>query len=101
MARDFADWVDAEPAFERLAPQPFSVICFRARPAGLEGEELDRFNMELMEHINASGEIFMSHTKLDDGVSLRVAIGNLATVETDVDRCRQLLTEGFECLSNR
>ena len=101
MARTFADWVDADPRFERLAPQPFSVICFRARPMGLEGDELDHFNMELMEHINDSGEIFLSHTKLDDGVSLRVAIGNLATVETDVDRCRELLAEGFECLSNR
>ena len=38
MARDFANWVDAEPGFERLAPRPFSVVCFRARPEGLEGE---------------------------------------------------------------
>jgi aromatic-L-amino-acid decarboxylase len=101
MAQSFAAWVDAEPGFERLAPAPFSVVCFRARPAGLEGEALDRFNMELMEHVNASGEIFLSHTKLDDGVSLRVALGNLATVESDVDRCRELLTEGLACLSNR
>jgi aromatic-L-amino-acid decarboxylase len=101
MAQSFADWVDASPDFERVAPTPFSVVCFRARPQGLEGAELDRFNMELMEHVNASGEIYFSHTKLDDRVSLRVAIGNLATVETDVERCRRLLTEGLSCLSNR
>ena len=101
MAKSFADWVDGEPAFERLAPTPFSVVCFRARPEGVEGEALDRFNMELMERVNASGEIFLSHTRLDDGISLRVAIGNLGTVESDVDRCRQLLTEGLTCLSNR
>jgi len=101
MAQSFADWIDTDPGFERLAPAPFSVVCFRARPSGLEGEALDRFNMELMEHVNASGEIFLSHTKLDDGVSLRVAIGNLATVESDVDRCRGLLAEGLACLSNR
>jgi aromatic-L-amino-acid decarboxylase len=101
MARDFADWIDGEPGFERLAPVPFSVVCFRARPQGLEGEELDRFNMELMEHVNASGEVFLSHTKLDDGISLRVAIGNLGTVESDVDRCRELLQEGMACLSTR
>ncbi len=99
MARDFADWIDGEPGFERLAPVPFSVICFRARPQGLEGEELDVFNMELMEHVNASGEVFLSHTKLDDGVALRVAIGNLGTVESDVDRCRELLKDGMACLS--
>ena len=99
MAHDFADWIDGEPGFERMAPVPFSVVCFRARPQGLGGEELDRFNMELMEHVNASGEVFLSHTKLDDGVALRVAIGNLGTVESDVDRCRQLLQEGMACLS--
>jgi aromatic-L-amino-acid decarboxylase len=99
MARGFADWIDGEPGFERLAPVPFSVVCFRARPGGLEGEELDRFNMELMEHVNASGEVFLSHTKLDDGISLRVAIGNLGTVESDVDRCRELLRDGMACLS--
>jgi len=101
MARSFAGWVEDHPQFERLAPTPFSVVCFRARPQGLEGEALDRFNMELMEHVNASGEIFLSHTKLDDGISLRVAIGNLATVDSDVNRCRELLSEGLSCLSNR
>jgi len=101
MAADFAAWVDAAPNFERLAPAPFSVVCFRARPAGVDGEALDRLNMELMERVNASGEVFLSHTKLDGRVSLRVAIGNLATVESDLERCRQLLEEGLECLSNR
>jgi len=101
MARDFAEWIDAEPNFERLAPRPFSVVCFRARPHGLEGDALDEFNMELLEHINASGDVFLSHTKLDDGIALRVAIGNLGTVETDVARCQELLSEGFAWLSNR
>jgi aromatic-L-amino-acid decarboxylase len=101
MAKSFADWVDAEPDFERLAPRPFSVVCFRARPEGVDGDDLDRFNMELMEHVNAAGDIFLSHTKLEGVVALRVAIGNLATVETDVDRCRELLKEGLQCLSNR
>ncbi len=101
MAAEFARWVDAEPAFERMAPRPFSVVCFRARPQGLEGDALDAFNMELLERVNASGEVFLSHTKLDDGVALRLAIGNLGTVETDVARCRELLAEGLQCLSSR
>jgi aromatic-L-amino-acid decarboxylase len=101
MAAEFARWIDDDPGFERLAPRPFSVICFRARPDGMTGEELDRFNMELMEHVNTSGEIFLSHTKLDDGIALRVAIGNLGTVEKDVERCKALLSEGSECLSSR
>ena len=100
LARAFADWVDAGPTFERLAPVPFSVVCFRARPPGVDDPEaLDRFNMELLEHVNASGEIFLSHTRLDDGIALRVAIGNLGTTQVDLDRCRELLTEGVQCLS--
>jgi hypothetical protein len=57
--------------------------------------------MELLDHVNSSGEIFLSHTRLDDGIALRVAIGNLGTVETDVARCRELLIEGVECLCRR
>jgi aromatic-L-amino-acid decarboxylase len=91
LARDFADWVDGQPGFERMAPAPFSVVCFRARPPGLEGEALDHLNMELLDRINGSGEIYLSHTRLDDGIALRVAIGNLGTTAEDVARCRDLL----------
>jgi len=101
LARRFADWIDGDEGFERMAPAPFSVVCFRARPRGVDGERLDRFNMELLEHVNASGEVFLSHTRLDDGIALRVAVGNLGTTQADVDRCRALLAEGVQCLVNR
>jgi aromatic-L-amino-acid decarboxylase len=101
MARDFASWVDGQPELERLAPAPFSVVCFRAHPEGVDDpEKLDRLNMELLEKVNEAGDVYLSHTRLDDGVSLRVAIGNLATTGRDMDRCRELLKEGLACLSN-
>jgi aromatic-L-amino-acid decarboxylase len=96
LAQGFAAFVDRERAFERMAPAPFSVVCFRARPGGLEGADLDGFNLRLLERINASGEVFLSHTRLDGGIALRVAIGNLGTTEADVERCQQLLLEGVE-----
>jgi aromatic-L-amino-acid decarboxylase len=99
LARDFADWVDGQPGFERMAPAPFSVVCFRARPPGLEGEPLDHFNLELLDRVNASGEIYLSHTRLDDGIALRVAIGNLGTTAEDVARCQRLLTEELQAFS--
>jgi len=102
LAAELAGWIDEESEFERLAPTDFSVVCFRANPTGIDdSEDLDRLNMELMERVNASGEVFLSHTRLDQGIALRVAIGNLGTTRADVERCFSLLREGLTCLSNR
>ncbi len=101
LAQDFARWIDEQPELERTAPAPFSVVCFRPAPEGIEpGEALDRYTMRLMEEINASGEIYLSHTRLDDGIALRVAVGNLGTGDADLGRCRKLILKGMQCLSN-
>ncbi len=100
MARGFARWVDAHPRLKRTAPTPFSVVCFRAAGgAAGDGEDADRFNLELMERINASGEVYLSHTRLEDRISLRVAIGNLRTTPADVDRLKGLIDRELECRS--
>jgi aromatic-L-amino-acid decarboxylase len=102
LAGGFADWVDRHPRLERLAPAPFSVVCFRARGRDGDGPAaVDRLNMELMERVNASGEVYLSHTRLDPGIALRVAIGNLGTDETDLARCRELIEKELECLCRR
>jgi len=94
LARELAAWIDDEPLFERLAPVPFSVVCFRVRPPGVtDADQLDRLNLDLLERVNASGEVFLSHTRLDAGIALRVAIGNLGTTTRDVERCRALLRQ--------
>jgi aromatic-L-amino-acid/L-tryptophan decarboxylase len=86
LARLFASWVDASGTFERTAPVPFSVVCFRARGT-------DELNAQLLERLNASGEIFLSHTKLDGRYTLRLAIGNLRTTERHIARAWQLLQQ--------
>lgn len=97
LAQLFAGWVDADPDFERLAPTPFSVVCFRARPRGREWSEaeLEGLNQRLLDAMNASGEVFLSHTKLNGRFTLRLAVGNLRTEERHVARAwalaRQLL----------
>jgi aromatic-L-amino-acid decarboxylase len=95
LARLFADWIDADPDFERLAPAPFSVVCFRAHPREHEmsGDELNRFNEQLLRAVNDSGEVFLSHTTLHGAVALRLAIGHLRTAEPHVARAWQLLRE--------
>ena len=94
LARQFCAWVDSSPVFERLAPTPFSTICFRAHPQGIDDEVvLDRLNAEIMEAANTSGKIYISHTRLKGKFALRLAIGNLRTTEKHVADAWQLLQE--------
>lgn len=94
LGQAFAAWVDASPHFERLAPTPFSTVCFRAHPPSLDDEAaLNRLNEALLEAVNQTGEVFMSHTKLGEKYTLRLAIGNIRTEERHVARAWALLQE--------
>jgi aromatic-L-amino-acid decarboxylase len=93
LARLFASWVDASDAFERAAPAPFSVVCFRARARTGGEPAAERLNERLLDAVNATGEIFISHTRLDGRFVLRLAIGNLHTTEAHVRRAWALLQE--------
>jgi aromatic-L-amino-acid/L-tryptophan decarboxylase len=84
LAELFEGWVRDEPGWELCAPRPFSVVCFRR-------EGSDEENERLLAAANASGEIFISHTKLDDRYVLRMAIGNARTTEADVQRAWDVL----------
>ena len=77
LAALFEGWVRDEPGWELTAPRPFSLVCFR-----LDGS--DEANEALLERANATGDIFVSHTRLDGRYSLRLAIGNARTTEADV-----------------
>jgi aromatic-L-amino-acid decarboxylase len=91
LAKQFAARVDDHPDFERMAPVPFSLVCFRYRPPGVEPARLDSLNEMLLNAINASGEFFLSHTKLRGQFVIRVAIGNIHTAGRHVDRLWELL----------
>jgi aromatic-L-amino-acid/L-tryptophan decarboxylase len=77
LAELFEGWVRAEPGWELAAPRPFSLVCFRR-----EGSDEDI--EALLERVNASGEVFLSHTKLDGRYALRLAVGSARTTEADV-----------------
>jgi len=95
LAQLFAGWVDASDAFERLAPVPFSVVCFRACPAELADDRaaLDDLNAHLLDGVNATGDVFLSHTRLDGRFVLRLAVGHIRTTERHVARAWELLQE--------
>lgn len=94
LASVFTALVDEHPDFERLAPQTFSVVVFRHRPSGVRTEAaIDAANARILERVNASGEIFISHTKAKGRYALRLAIGNLRTTELHVLRAWELIRE--------
>lgn len=94
LAQEFAAWVDASQDFERLAPTPFSTVCFRFHPQGFSNEtELNRLNEALLEAVNATGQVYLSHTKLNGRYTLRLAIGNLRTTEAHVARAWELVQQ--------
>jgi aromatic-L-amino-acid decarboxylase len=84
LAQLFADWVDADPDWELVAPQRFSLVVFRRNGS-------DDQNEAVLERANASGEMFLSHTKLNGRYVLRLAIGNAHTTEDDVRRAWEVL----------
>ena len=86
LAELFEGWVREEPDWELCAPRPFSVVCFRK-------EGSDEENEVILERVNASGEIFISHTKLNGRYVLRLAVGNERTTEEDVRRAWDVLRD--------
>ena len=90
-AQWLAAQIDAEPGWERLAPVPFSTVCFRHVPAGRA--DLEAHNAALLEAVNATGAAFLSHTKLNGHYAIRVAIGNQATTHEHVARLWALLRQ--------
>jgi aromatic-L-amino-acid decarboxylase len=71
-----------------MALVPFSTVCFRAKAD-------DAINQRIIDHVNATGKIFVSHTKLNDKLTIRLAIGNLRTTEEHVRMAWELIVEAY------
>ncbi len=110
-----AKWVDEDPDFERLAPTPFSTVCFRACPQDLATQlqsaesartkqveaYLDQLNEEIIDAVNATGEVFLSPARLHDRLTIRMAIGNIRSNETIIKRAWELLTQSAQQIDAR
>jgi aromatic-L-amino-acid decarboxylase len=82
LAQRFADWVRADDRFDVVAPHPFSLVCFTMR---------DGDNEELLRRINATGQTYLTHTKLGNNYVLRLAIGSPQTEERHVSATWKLI----------
>ncbi|HEY0614409.1 MAG TPA: pyridoxal-dependent decarboxylase [Candidatus Elarobacter sp.] len=93
LAQELASWIAAEPGWTIAAPHPLSVVCFRYTGADDEGDPGpgDAANAAIMDAVNATGEVYLSSTRLHGRVVLRIAIGNERTTAGDVRLAWDLL----------
>jgi aromatic-L-amino-acid decarboxylase len=77
LAQHFAEWVRASDDFELAAPAPLNLVCFRHRGG-------DAINQALLERLNSSGALYLTHTKLNGKITLRMSIGQTQTEERHV-----------------
>ncbi len=92
LAERFESWIAEAPEWELCAPRRFSVVCFRLRGS-------DERNAQLLERVNAGGEIFISHANLNNRYVLRLAVGQMNTRVEDVRRAWDVLRREAEALS--
>jgi aromatic-L-amino-acid decarboxylase len=86
LAQEFAGWVEADPDFDLAAPVPLSLVCFRRRGG-------DEANQRLLDRLNASGRLYLTHTRLDGKLTLRLSIGQRSTGRRHVESAWQLIQE--------
>jgi aromatic-L-amino-acid/L-tryptophan decarboxylase len=89
LAREFAKWVKADERFELAAPVPLNLVCFRHRGG-------DHINQTIMDRLNRSGDLYLTHTKLDGKLTLRMSIGQTRTEEEHIERAWQRIVQEAE-----
>jgi len=105
LAKLFAEWIDRSSDWELLAPVPFALVCFRACPKltdendQIRVKRLDALNEAIMHGVNATGKAFLSHTRLNDKITLRLSIGNIRTTEKHIRQVWELLNDQLSRLS--
>jgi aromatic-L-amino-acid decarboxylase len=92
LAKDLAGRIVNSDDFELLAPVPVNLICFRYRPDRTrDPEQLNILNERLMQALNYTGKIYLTHTKLNGVYTLRIAIGQTQVTETDIAKGWELI----------
>ncbi len=91
----FEQYIDESKHFEKLAPVPLSTVCFRAAPPNQNEEQLNSFNEKLMTEINSTGELYISHTKLNNKFTIRYVVSSLRTEERHVKKAWEVIQKKY------
>jgi len=92
LAKELADKIEHTEGFELLAPVPLNLICFRYRPKGIgKAKDLNKLNVTLLEELNRTGKLYITHTMLHDVYSLRLVIGQTNVKQKHVDDAWELI----------
>jgi len=92
LAQQFAEWVRNDDRFELAAPAPLNLVCFRHK-AG------DATNQTIMDRLNRSGDLFLTHTKLHDKLTLRLCVGQTNTQARHVEKAWKRICEEAESIA--
>jgi aromatic-L-amino-acid/L-tryptophan decarboxylase len=86
LAQEFAKWVSDDHRFELAAPVPLNLVCFRLKSG-------DDANQRLMDRLNRSGDLYLTHTKLSGKLTLRLCVGQTNTEERHVKKAWNRILE--------
>ena len=93
LSQEFASWVEADDRFELVVQPPLTLVCFRLSQGG------DELNQQLLDDLNSSGKLFLTHTKLDDKLTLRFSIGATYTERRHVEQAWALIQQTASALA--
>jgi aromatic-L-amino-acid decarboxylase len=93
MAKWFEKQIVETKGFELMAPRMFSVVCFWYHPEGMTPEEVNKFNQQLLQAINQTGKLYLSHTKLNGNFVLRMSIAQTETKQHHVEAAWKTINE--------
>lgn len=101
-AHELAEEIESRPNFELLAPVPLNLICFRYHPKGVDDPAmLDTLNARLLDELNRSGKMYLTHTKLNGKYTLRFVASQTQVKKDDITRAWQLIKSTAERLKTQ
>jgi aromatic-L-amino-acid/L-tryptophan decarboxylase len=86
LAQEFAGWVRDDDRFEIAAPVPLNLVCFRHKDG-------DAANQTIMDRLNRSGDLYLTHTKLNGKLTLRLSVGQMHTKARHVEKAWERIEE--------